>query len=205
MESALRDDLSMAMTDRIDVQILSGDGNGANLSGFFDGAGGPLDAAELAPDDLAGFSADPVAPPTKAASSFDVVSRLVRNQVDGLYAEGEGALRLLVGPDWYRLCGGIYRATEGDVSVNDYLRTRLEGYRVNANVPPSGGARKPANGLAVRGMQRAAVAPVWEGVRLIRDEITGAASGEVALTAIAMVDFAVLRKAQYRYIQIPTA
>ena len=91
------------------------------------------------------------------------------------------------------------------MSVNDYLRTRLEGYRVNANVIYSGGARKMANGLTVRGTQRAAVLPIWQGLRMLRDEVSGAASGEVALTAIAMVDFAVLRKEQYRYIKIPTA
>ena len=57
----------------------------------------------------------------------------------------------------------------------------------------------------MRGMARAAVAPVWEGIRLIRDEITGAAKGEVALTAISLVSFGVLRKAQYRWVRIATA
>ena len=94
MESALREDLSMAMTDRIDVQILAGDGNSPNLSGFFDPApGGPLDAAAVADDE------DDVNPPAKAAD-FDSVTRIVRDQVDGKYAEAEGALRLLVGKEW---------------------------------------------------------------------------------------------------------
>lgn len=191
MEAALRPDLSLGLANRIDAEILSGDGTGAHLSGFFDSAGGPLDAPAAA---------------TGAAADFDAATATLRGQVDGLYAEDEGALRLLVGSAWYQHAGTLYRATDGDVSANDYLRTRSGGYRVSAHVPgPDASARKNAPGLVVRGMDNPAVLVTWEGVRLIRDEISGAASGEVALTAVALVDFAVRRKAQYRFVRLATA
>ena len=104
MESALREDLSMVMTDRIDVQILAGDGTGANLSGFFDPSAGPIDA----PADA-----------TAAAAEFDDVTKVARDQVDGLYASSESSLRLVVGPAWYQHAGAKYRATDGDVNAND--------------------------------------------------------------------------------------
>ena len=38
-----------------------------------------------------------------------------------------------------------------------------------------------------------AVCPVWEGLRLIRDEVTQAASGLVQVTAVALHNFKVVR------------
>ena len=38
-----------------------------------------------------------------------------------------------------------------------------------------------------------AVAPVWEGLRLIRDEVTQAAAGQIQVTAVALYNFKVLR------------
>lgn len=191
MESALRADLSMVMADRIDRAILTGDGASGNLSGLMRDPGGPLD--------------DP-ADATAAAAKFDDVTVTVRAQVDGLYATDEAGIRLLVGPDWYQHAGKQYRATEGDVSANDYLRSRAGGYRVSSHMPAvDSTARKNAPGLTVRGMARAAVAPVWEGLRLIRDEITGANTGTIRLTAVALTSFGVLRKAQFRRVRIATA
>lgn len=190
MEAALREDLGMAMTDRIDRQIIAGDGTGANLSGFLDSAGGPLD--------------EPANP--AAASDYLAYVQALRAQVDGIYAESEGAIRMLIGPDWYRHAGGLYRNDYNEENVNDYYRSRAAGYRVSGHMPPAGStARKIVSGIAARGSTRAAVAPVWEGIRLIRDEISGAAKGEVALTAISLVSFGVLRKAQYAWIKIATA
>lgn len=190
MEPALRDDLGMAMTDRIDRQIINGDGAGANLSGFLDSAGGPL--------------TEPANP--GAASTYLTYVQALRAQVDGIYAESEGAIRVLVGADWYQHAGGLYRNDYNEENVNDYYRSRAEGYRVSGHMPAAGStARKIVFGIAARGMARAAVAPVWEGIRLIRDEISGAAKGEVALTAISLVSFGVLRKAQYAWIKAATA
>lgn len=45
-----------------------------------------------------------------------------------------------------------------------------------------------------------AVCPVWQGLEIIRDQFSGAMRGEIALTAIALHSFAILRTDAY-YIQ----
>ena len=44
-----------------------------------------------------------------------------------------------------------------------------------------------------RGMSETAVAPVWEGVTLIPDEITKAANGQIVITAVMLYAMTVLR------------
>ena len=190
MEEALRGDLSMALSDRFDRQILDGDDAGANLSGFLHD-GGVL-------------GAEPAAPGTPA--DFDAYSKILRDEVDGIYARGEGDIRIAAGPDWYKHAGTKYRATEGDVSANDYLRTRSGGYVISAHFPAQdAGARMFNSALLAKGPRGAATAPIWQGLRLIRDEVTGAAKGEIALTAIALYGFRILRAAQYSWVKASTA
>ena len=42
-----------------------------------------------------------------------------------------------------------------------------------------------------------AVCPIWEGLKLIRDEITNSDSGKVQITAVAFHNFKVIRPAGY--------
>ena len=191
MEAALREDLGMTMVDRIDRQVISGDGAGANLSGFLDEAAGPLGAPPAAPGN---------------ESEFDDYVTALRNQVDGIYAENESAVRVLAAPGWYTHAGSKYRTTDSETNVNDYYRTRTGGYRVNGHMPAVGStARKLVSGIAVRGSARAAILASWEGVRLIRDETSGSAEGSVSLTAVSLVNFGVLRAAQYGWLRLATA
>ena len=50
-----------------------------------------------------------------------------------------------------------------------------------------------------------AVAPVFSGVELIRDPYTNAAKGQVAVTAVMLTDFAILRTGAYRIEKIKSA
>ena len=52
---------------------------------------------------------------------------------------------------------------------------------------------------------RAAVAPIWEGVQLVRDEITKAKTQEVQLTAFMMFAFSIVRKADFHKQQFQVA
>ena len=69
------------------------------------------------------------------------------------------------------------------------------GFRVSGNMPATSNNNDLV--LLCRGMVRAAVAPVWQGLRLIRDEVTAANKGQVRLTAIALWNFAAIRTDQY--------
>ena len=66
------------------------------------------------------------------------------------------------------------------------------GVRVSAHVPAATGAHKQE--VVIRlGMRRDMVAPIWEGVTLIPDEITKAGSGQIVLTAVMLHAVKILR------------
>ena len=68
---------------------------------------------------------------------------------------------------------------------------RVADVRVSNHVPAV--ASHKQNVLIRRGMRQDFVAPVWEGVTLIVDEITQAKEGEVILTAVMLYATKLLR------------
>ena len=50
-----------------------------------------------------------------------------------------------------------------------------------------------------------AVAPIWEGIELIRDNVTSADTGQIRLTGVMYTNFKVLRPAGYQQVafQLP--
>ena len=65
------------------------------------------------------------------------------------------------------------------------------GVRVSNHVPAV--ASKKQNVVIRRGMRRDMVAPLWEGITLIPDEITKAANGQIVVTAVMLYQVQVLR------------
>ena len=189
LESALRDDLGMAMSDAMDKQVLTGDGTGANVPGFLGGhANGlalPADAGALA--------------------TYEDYRKLYTVQVDGIYANDASEVRALVAPSTYQHADTIYRTDETEDTALMACQRIGGGFRVSGNMPTTVDASDNDKNdliLVCKGMTRAAVAPVWQGVRLIRDEVTAANKGQVRLTAIALWSFAVIRAAQYKALKL---
>ena len=73
-ESILRENLSLALSDQLDDQVINGNGTAPNLSGIFQGL------------------SDPTAAPT-AVADFDAFVAAFAGGVDGLWANTQGALR----------------------------------------------------------------------------------------------------------------
>ena len=178
MEDALRADLRAAMSNAMDLQVLSGDGTAPNVSGF-----------------LTTLTA-PSAPTGTAASFAQFLAAHVAG-VDGLYASGLQGVRMLVGVDSYKIAAAAFN-TNGDVASSDYLTVHSGGLRTSANIPAAASMIQDAITYATGGAG-SAVAPVWEGLELIRDPYTSAASGEVALTAVMLWAFKILRTAPYTF------
>ena len=65
------------------------------------------------------------------------------------------------------------------------------GLRVSAHVPAVSGNKQ--NAIVRRGTRRDMVAPIWEGVSLIPDEITKAKDGQIVITAVMMHATKILR------------
>ena len=177
LEADLRRDLSTTMADLVTKQVISGDGTGANVSGLFNATTAPTAAGS-----------------SKAAWA-DLAIRPWSKQVDGVYADGPGAVKVLVGVETYQHAAELYRDTATiNQSAWDYGASYGGGIRVSKHVPAPVSTKQDY--LAIRGAGRWGVAPVWSALSFLRDELTGAQSGQLKLTGYCLFDFALVRSAQ---------
>ena len=186
MEAALRDDLSAAIAQEMDKEILSGDGTGQHVSGFFDTTSGPL----TAPTD-----------PSAEAGVSDYISA-VAGSVDGRYALENGDVKLLIGADTNKHASGKFVSTGSDTTAMTHLKAISGGCRVSAHIPAV--ADKFQLALACRKMG-SAVAPIWQAPRLIRDPYSDSSAGIVALTLHILFAFAMPRADGWKLLKFQVA
>ena len=167
MDSALRENLSDGLSDGLDNQILAG------TNGLFTGT-------NLANNNQ-----------TENDTFESYPSHLCWDQIDGRYAAMAKDLALLVGAATYKDLGATYRNDSVDRSALDRLMELTSGVRVSAHVPAPATNRQ--NVVIRRGMSTTAVAPVWEGITIIPDEVTKAAAGQIVITAVMLFAMRVLR------------
>ena len=135
-----------------------------------------------------------------AADSFaSYRSRLAYDRLDGRFASTEGDIRLLVGATTLSSMSAKYRGNNADDSAVDSLRRISGGVRVSAHIAAVAANKQDA--IVRRGLRRDAVAPMWQGVTIIPDEITKAKTGEIVLTAVMMAAFKVLRTDGFARVQ----
>ena len=172
MDEALRMNLSDALSSGMDKYILTK----TNL--------GLLD-----------FGTDPT---PGSEETFATYRSAIYSQVDGRYAMSAADVCMLIGSDTLTHMTGKYRANNSDDSALDSCIRISGGVRVSAHVA----AKTNANvqeAIVARGKQyRHAVAPIWEGIQLIPDEVTKAKSGEIVITAVLLMNFKIIREAGYK-------
>ncbi len=159
LETALREDVLAAVRDKMDAEVVA-----------------DLFAALTDPDD------------PSALATFDTAIAAAAAAVDGIYANDEGAVRMLVGTATYGQFAALFRAGAGDsTSAATYLRERTGGLRASSRVPAVASKFQQAI-TAARPMAGEAVYPVWTGagVALVRDMYSEARSGIISLTANAL-------------------
>ena len=179
MSEALRENLSMGLADGLDKQIVSG-------------SDGLLTGTNLPNHDSAGLGTFAVLLPQFSYA-----------RVDGRYAGDSMQIRSVVGNESYGFFGGLYRAGSSDATtVLGRLGEITGGVRVSAHVP--GVSSKKQNGVIRRGSRRDMVAPIWEGVTLIPDEVTKAKSGEIVITAVLLHAVKILRADGFYKQQVQT-
>ena len=167
MNEALRANLSEGLADGLDKQILNG------TNGLF--AGTNLPNNNQTTDD-----------------TFDsYLNHLCWDQIDGRYAAMASDLSMVVGSATLKDLGQTYRNTSVDRSALDRLMELVSGVRVSAHVP--GPSTNRQNVVIRRGMSTTAVAPVWEGISIIPDEVTKAKQGQLVITAVMLYAMKVLR------------
>ena len=124
---------------------------------------------------------------------------LVYGRVDGRFASTEGDVRIIVGSKTLEHMSGAYRSNNADDSAVDSIRRVSGGLRVSPHIAAA--AANKQDTIVRLGMRRDAVAPMWDGVSLIPDEVTKAATGEIVITAVLMAAFKVLRAGAFARIQ----
>ena len=175
MGEALRMNLSDALSDKLDDEVLTG------TKGLFTGT-------NLSDNDAS------------AVDSFaSYRSRMVYASIDGTYASQESDLRVLVGSSTLAHMSGLYRSNTADDSVLDSIRRMTGGVRVSAHVPAVSGNKQEA--IVRRGMRQDYACGIWEGVTIITDEVTQAKAGEIVLTAVMLYACSVLRGAGFRRVE----
>ena len=168
MERALRMALNSGLSEQLDQRILTG-------------TDGLLTGTTLANNAASAVS-----------TWANYRSQLGYARIDGLWAQGIGSIKMLVNPEVYEHMSKVFRSDNIDSpSALDDLSARTGGVRVSALMPKA--ASNKANVLVRRGMLPAAYAPIWQGVRLIRDEITSADKGTVKLHAVMLYGFKLVR------------
>ena len=193
LESTLRADLRAEMGFQLDSQILAGTGADNQVTGVLN---------QLA-----------IVNPPGTAKGKDSATltwangrQIATDGLDGKYARTEGDIRLLIGGATYTQLRTLYRNNESEIDGVDALRGLGTMVRRSFQLPAPGALTITGTGAAAavstKQHQRAiaaseasvAVAPVWQGITMIRDPYTEAAKAQVALTAHMMFDFLFRRK-----------
>ena len=185
MAEALRQNLADALSDKMDEQILNGT---FGLLSADKGDSKPV----LADNDAS------------AQATYASYRSLAYGRVDGTWATDVSDVRWLVGHETYAHMAAQFRsANAGDRAAIEDLMNVLGGLRVSAHI--AGVSSKKQLSIMRLGLRMDAVAPVWEGVTLIPDEVTRAKTGEIVITAVMLYAFRVLRTNGFRKQQIQTA
>ena len=177
MSSALRENLSMALGDALDAEIVNG-------------GDGLLNGTNLANNNVSAVTTYPL-----------FLSQFGFSRVDGRYAGSVADIRVVMGTGTYDLAGSVYRGSAGNVTAASELDRLTAGVRVSAHVPAVGNTTKQ-NNIVRLGMRRDMVAPLWEGITLLPDEITKAKTGEIVITAILLHALKIVRASGFHKQQV---
>ena len=171
MDSALRENLSMALADGLDKQIVAG-------------TNGLLTGTNLANNNV------------NAVTTYALYrEQFAYGRVDGKYAVATGDLRVVMGSATFVHAASQYRGNNDNTDALMALGAAGIPVRVSAHVPAVASSKQ--NAIVRLGMRHDATAAVWEGVSLIPDEITKAAEGQIRVTAVMMFAVQVLRQAGF--------
>ena len=180
LSDALRMNLSDALSDELDDQILTNSTNG-----LFSGA------------NLADHDASAV------GTFVTLKKRVVYDAIDGKYANNAGDLRVVLGAASYALMGSVYRGNNSDVDALESIMGKVAGVRVSSHVPAVGSSKQEL--IVARGTAQHVAVALWQGIDLIEDPYSMAKSGEVILTARLLHAIKILRKDGFRKVELQHA
>ena len=173
-ESALRENLSLALSAELDNQIINGDGTAPNLTGMFKRL------------------TDPSAPATGAETWARFAAKHA-GQVDGKWAAELSDLSVVVGVETYRLACSVFQGADAEESAGSYAKRTMAGFWTNSRMPAVAShvqqailCRKGRSMMGAGEGIRLSVIPHWNMVA-IDDLYTDSASGKRHFTAHVLV------------------
>ena len=100
----------------------------------------------------------------------------------------------MIGTASYQKLAALIQSNDS-TSATERLRRLLRDFMASANVPAVASTIQQGIIAKLGGMDAGmnAVAPIWQGLRLIADEVTDAATGQINVTAVCLHNFQVLR------------
>lgn len=180
LENALREDATLALADQLDKQLI-GEGD-ARVRGFL---------ATAANGGIPDYN-NP-----GAVVTFETAAVEAARGVDGIYAGSEDECAWVIGVASYGKLASLIQSNDS-TSATERFRRMMADFMASANIPAAV-ATVQSGIMAKLGAPDAinAVCPVWEGLKLIRDEVTNSATGQIQVTAVALHNFKVLRPAAF--------
>lgn len=167
-EAALRRDLIAHLSDVLDNETIAGDGQDEHLTGLISSVP----------------NANTVAVTTTIHTATHWLADLAA-AVDGYFATSAMDVRALLGPASYKAILSVstinYPAVAGLLS--EVVNRASGGMRASAFIPAPSSNGQSNLFCGTGSGKRLATAPIWEGIRVIRDEFTLAHKGEIAVTA----------------------
>ena len=182
-EAALRENISLALSDELDDQAVNGDGQAPNLSGILHRLGNP-------------------AAPGAGVATFDDFVGAFANGIDGLWSSTLMDVGIVAGVDTYRLSARTFRDAAGqdlgDMSFASYAMDKTGGWWTNKRMPATAANvqqailyRKGRTGI------RTAVCPHWGEIG-IDDVYSGSGKGERYFTVhVLLGDVILVQSAAY--------
>ena len=193
LADAIQRDMRMAMTERIDRKIFSGD-TGANEA--------VADIAGLNTYTGIGEKTITQANKVKAVETLKAFTDLV----DGKYSNMISDLSVVASVGSYRLWEStIANSAAENQTVAGFLRAAGLSWRSRGGIETATGNNKFGGYVGLpNGRAGAAVAAVWRGAQLIRDQYTSAVKGEVELTMNYFWNFKIPRTANFKRLKYIT-
>ena len=165
MDSALRMALNSGLEEKLDYEVLRG-------------TEGLLTGSKLANHNKSGET-----------THAQYLSQFCFGRVDGRYAAEQSDIKVLMGSGSYAHAGSSYQSTP-HLSALDALMAKIP-VRVSAHVPAVASTKQ--NNVIRLGMRSDYVQPMWMGVTIIVDEVSGSGKGEIEVTAVLLTNTKILR------------
>ena len=167
LESTLRSDLTTVMGDQFDEQLINGDGTAPNISGILNQLTNPSAVS--------------------AESTWQNYRDAGTANLDGKMARTESDIRILFGLDTWKHARSKLNTNQDQDGIQA-LQALGVSVQNSARIPDKDGTTNDQSAILTF-EPAAAVAPVWQGVTVIRDPYSNADKAQVALTAHMLFGF----------------